>query len=190
MHFCLTTYSKYQEMSKSFILLFALCILGCARNNMPSDHQMLENFNLHEPEFEKLRRISVKYDRFHYPSRDETDSIVCIISSKDKKELNSLIQKLGIISIQYDGTSEICLLVHTWGVSISGGYKEYVYTPKLEDNIKDYEKEVALDPSTEKYIVEKITQEDLDQVAQRYSVNVELYRPIKDAWYIHLCREN
>ena len=159
-------------MSKSLILLFALCILGCARNNMPSDHQMLENFNLNESEFERLRNI------------------VCTISSKDKKELNSLIQKLGIISIQYDGTSEICLLVHTWGVSISGGYKEYIYTPKLEDNIKVYEKEVALDPSTEEYIVEKITQEDLDQVAQRYSVNVELYRPIKDAWYIHLSREN
>ena len=78
-------------MSKSLILLFALCIFGCARNNMPPDHQMLENFNLHEPEFEKLRKISVKYDRFHYPSSDETDSIACIISSKDKKELNSLI---------------------------------------------------------------------------------------------------
>ena len=180
-------------MSKSlilFLIVFVFLFWGCARNNMPSDHQMLENFNLNESEFERLRQISVKYDRFHYPSRDETDSIVCTISSKDKKELNSLIQKLGIISIQYDGTSEICLLVHTWGVSISGGYKEYIYTPKLEDNIKVYEKEVALDPSTEEYIVEKITQEDLDQVAQRYSVNVELYRPIKDAWYIHLSREN
>ena len=51
-------------MSKSLILLFALCILGCARNNMPSDHQMLENFKLHEPEFEKLRQISVKYAGF------------------------------------------------------------------------------------------------------------------------------
>ena len=75
-------------MSKSltpFLIVFVFCFFGCARNNMPSDHQMLENFNLHEPEFEKLRKISVKYDRFHYPSRDETDSIVCIISSKDKK---------------------------------------------------------------------------------------------------------
>ena len=104
--------------------------------------------------------------------------------------MDSLIKRLDIISIQYDGISEVCLLFHTWGVSISGGYKEYVYTPNLEDHIKNYDKEVALDPSTEMYIVERITEEDLDQVAQRYSANIELYRPIKNGWYIHLSREN
>ena len=104
--------------------------------------------------------------------------------------MDSLIKRLDIISIQYDGISEVCLLFHTWGVSISGGYKEYVYTPNLEDYIKNYDKEVALDPSTEMYIVERITEEDLDQVSQRYSVSIELYRPIKNGWYIHLSREN
>ncbi|WP_242401836.1 DUF4948 family protein [Prevotella disiens] len=157
---------------------------------MPSDHQMLENFNLNESEFERLRDISVKYDRFHYPPYDETDSTAYIISYKDKKELDSLIKKLDIMSIQYDGISEVCLLFHTWGISVSGGYKEYIYAPNLEDHIKNYNKEVALDPTTEMYIVERITEEDLDQVSQRYSVNIELYRPIKNGWYIHLSREN
>ena len=157
---------------------------------MPSDHQMLENFNLNESEFERLRNISVKYDRFHYPPYDETDSTAYIISYKDKKELDSLIKKLDIMSIQYDGISEVCLLFHTWGISVSGGYKEYIYATNLEDNIKNYNKEVALDPTTEMYIVERITEEDLDQVSQRYSVNIELYRPIKNGWYIHLSREN
>lgn len=127
---------------------------------------------------------------FIIPLMTKQYSIAHVISSKDKKELDSLIKRLDIISIQYDGISEVCLLFHTWGVSISGGYKEYVYTPNLEDHIKNYDKEVALDPSTEMYIVERITEEDLDQVAQRYSANIELYRPIKNGWYIHLSREN
>ena len=173
-----------------FLITFIFLLFGCTRNNMPSDHQMLENFNLNESEFERLRDISVKYDRFHYPPYDETDSTAYIISYKDKKELDSLIKKLDIMSIQYDGISEVCLLFHTWGISVSGGYKEYIYAPNLEDNIKNYNKEVALDTTTEMYIVERITEEDLDQVSQRYSVNIELYRPIKNGWYIHLSREN
>ena len=180
-------------MSKSltpFLIVFVFLFLGCARNNMPSDHQMLENFNLNESEFERLRNISVKYDKFYYPLYDETDSTAYIISYKDKKELDSLIKKLDIMSIQYDGISEVYLLFHTWGISVSGGYKEYIYAPNLEDNIKNYDKEVALDPTTEMYIVERITEEDLDQVSQRYSVSIELYRPIKNGWYIHLSREN
>ena len=173
-----------------FLITFIFLLFGCTRNNMPSDHQMLEHFNLYESEFERLRNISVKYDGFHYPPYDETDSTAYIISYKDKKELDSLIKKLDIMSIQYDGISEVCLLFHTWGISVSGGYKEYIYAPNLEDNIKNYNKEVALDPTTEMYIVERITEEDLDQVSQRYSVNIELYRPIKNGWYIHLSREN
>ena len=173
-----------------FLIVFIFFVFGCARNNMPSDHQMLENFNLNESEFERLRNISVKYDRFYYPTYDETDSTAYIISYKDKKELDSLIKKLDIMSIQYDGISEVYLLFHTRGISVSGAYKEYIYAPNLEDKIENYNKEVALDPTTEMYIVERITEEDLDQVSQRYSVSIELYRPIKNGWYIHLSREN
>ena len=151
---------------------------------------MLENFSLNESEFERLRNISIKYDRFHYSPYNDTESTAYTISYKDKKELNSLIKKLNIMSIQYDGISEVCLLFHTCGISISGGYKEYIYTPNLEDNIKNYDKEVALEPTTEMHIIERITEEDLEQVSQRYSVNIELYRPIKNGWYIHLSREN
>ena len=174
----------------SSLIAFIFLLLGCTRNNMPSDHQMLDNFSLNESEFERLRNISIKYDRFYYPPYDETDSTAYTISYKDKKELNSLIKKLNIMSIQYDGISEVCLLFHTYGISVSGGYKEYIYAPNLEDNIKNYDKEVALDPTTEMYIIERITKEDLEQVSQRYSVNIELYRPIKNGWYIHLSREN
>ena len=174
----------------SSLIAFILLLCGCTRNNMPSDHQMLENFSLNESEFERLRNISVKYNRFHYPPYNETESTAYTISYKDKKELDSLIKKLNIMSIQYDGISEVCLLFHTYGISVSGGYKEYIYAPNLEDNIKNYDKEVALDPTTEMYIIERITKEDLEQVSQRYSVNIELYRPIKNGWYIHLSREN
>ena len=66
---------------------------------MPSDHQMLEHFNLYESEFERLRKISVKYDGFHYPPYDETDSTAYVISSKDKKELDSLIKRLDILLV-------------------------------------------------------------------------------------------
>ena len=174
----------------SSLIAFIFFLFGCTRNNMPSDHQMLENFSLNESKFERLRNISVKYDRFHYPPYDETESTAYTISYKDKKELDSLIKRLNIMSIQYDGISEVCLLFHTYGISVSGGYKEYIYAPNLEDNIKNYDKEVALDPTTEMYIIERITKEDLEQVSQRYSVNIELYRPIKNGWYIHLSREN
>ena len=174
----------------SSLIAFIFLFLGCTRNNMPSDHQMLDNFSLNESEFERLKNISIKYDRFHYPPYNETESTAYTISYKDKKELDSLIKKLNIMSIQYDGISEVCLLFHTYGISVSGGYKEYIYAPNLEDNIKNYDKEVALDPTTEMYIIERITKEDLEQVSQRYSVNIELYRPIKNAWYIHLRREN
>ena len=57
-------------MSKSltpFLIVFVFWFFGCARNDMPSDHQMLENFHLNESEFERLRNISVKYDRFYSP---------------------------------------------------------------------------------------------------------------------------
>ena len=174
----------------SSLIAFIFLLFGCTRNNMPSDHQMLKNFSLNESEFERLRNISIKYDRFHYPPYNDTESTDYTISYKDKKELNSLIKKLNIMSIQYDGISEVCLLFHTYGISVSGGYKEYIYAPNLEDNIKNYDKEVALDPTTEMYIIERITKEDLEQVSQRYSVNIELYRPIKNGWYIHLSREN
>ena len=174
----------------SSLITFIFLLFGCTRNNMPSDHQMLENFSLNESEFERLRNISIKYDRFHYPPYNETESTAYTISYKDKKELDSLIKKLNIMSIQYDGISEVCLLFHTYGISVSGGYKEYIYAPNLEDNIKNYDKEVALDPTTEMYIIERITKEDLEQVSQRYSVKIELYRPIKNGWYIHISREN
>ena len=64
------------------------------------------------------------------------------------------------------------------------GTRKYIYAPNLEDKIENYNKEVALDPTTEMYIVERITEEDLDQVSQRYSVSIELYRPIKK-WLVY-----
>ena len=77
-------------MSKSltpFLIVFVFLFLGCARNNMPSDHQMLENFNLNESEFERLRNISVKYDRFYYPP-PMMKQIVQPISSHIKTKRN------------------------------------------------------------------------------------------------------
>ena len=44
----------------SSLIAFIFLLFGCTRNNMPSDHQMLENFSLNESEFERLRNISIK----------------------------------------------------------------------------------------------------------------------------------
>ena len=78
-----------------FLITFIFLLFGCTRNNMPSDHQMLEHFNLYESEFERLRKISVKYDGFHYPPYDETDSTAYVISSKDKKGIGLFNQETG-----------------------------------------------------------------------------------------------
>ena len=81
-------------------------------------------------------------------------------------------------------------MVSTWGLSVSGGYKEYIYAPSLPAEMKKYSEELAQDPVLARLIVKGITNEDLDQVARRYSTSLELYRPIRGAWYLHLSRED
>lgn len=50
---------------------------------------------------------------------------------------------------------------------------------------------INLDTSFEKYHVMKIINQDLDKAAQNYSTSsIDLYRPIKDNWFIHLNYDN
>ncbi|WP_235266274.1 DUF4948 family protein [Porphyromonas gingivicanis] len=172
-------------------IVFVFLMIGCRKEiAMPSDNSMLNSFNLHEATFEELKDISVKYHNFHYPPYDEKDSVISMISSEHQKQLDTLLQKIKVSRIITTDTTEVRLLLHTWGLSISGGYKEYLYSSKLVDNLKRYNEECILNPDLEKFLIKRITMEDLNQVAQRYSTNLELYRPIKGSWYIHLCREN
>lgn len=166
-------------------------LVGCgAKSSMPSDNSMLENFFIYERHFEKLKEISVKYNDFHYPPYNEKDSITNIISPDDRKELDSLLKEVKIVRILSVDSSEVHFLLYTSGLSISGGYKGYIYSSKLSDEIERYNEECILNPGIKKFLVKIITSEELEQVAQQYSTNLELYRPIKDSWYIHLSREN
>lgn len=181
-------------MFKSFIIaliVFLFLVIGCKKKTtIPSDNSMLNSFNLHEATFEKLKDISFKYNDFHYPPYDEMDSVISAILPEDEKQLDSLLQELKVSRIISSDSTEVRLLLHTWGISISGGYKEYVYSSKLADQLRQYNEECIQNPNLEKFLVSRITQENLDQVAQRYSTNLEIYRPIKGFWYIHLSREN
>lgn len=171
------------------LIALVYLLLGCRQNHPPTDRQMLDNFNCHASKFERIRDICTKYDRFHYPPYNRSDSTTHIISFEDQLELDSLLRRVGVTRI-YNDRAEVRLLFYTWGLSIGGGYKEYIYNLNLRSDIEKYTEELALDPTIEHYIVKKITEEELYQVAQRYSVNLELYRPIIGSWYIHLSREN
>lgn len=81
---------------------------------------------------------------------------------------------------------EISLLYYSYGISISGGYKEYLYQPNLKDKIIENNELVAKDPESEKFYVERITNKETGKVIRELeSSSIDLYRPIKGFWYIH-----
>lgn len=133
---------------------------------MPSDDSMLDYFNLYETNFEKLKDIAVKYDDFHYPPYNETDGRTDMIVSDDYEELDSLLKEINIALILSVDSTEVYFLLHRWGLSISGGYKEYVYSSKLADEFKRCNEECIMNYGIERFIVKRIAEEDLDQVAQ------------------------
>ncbi|MCI6643048.1 MAG: DUF4948 family protein, partial [Bacteroidales bacterium] len=120
------------------------------------------------------------------------------ISAEKKALLDSLLQAVGVKRVFYTGTDtqpefmqdtiyskRIEFLYHSFGLSISGGTKKYVYAPHLKEIISQSQ---AYEDSI--YYIRKITTEDLDELSKTYLQEVELYRPIKDDWYICLERSN
>lgn len=171
------------------------------RNDIPSDDRMIELYENNETAFETIRKITGKYNSFHYPLFDKTDSIEISLSSDDRNILDSLLRELGVQRIFYHNKDsiikpetdniEIELLYYSWGLSVSGGCKEYIYKPNLKKEIEKYNEMINLDPSFEEYHVMKIINQDLDKAAQNYSTSsIDLYRPIKDNWFIHLNYDN
>ena len=178
------------RLSLLFLFLFSLLSSGCGRRGTLSDRQMLETFYHHASDFERLRALAAEYPPFHYPPLDEGDSTVLLLAPEDRQALDSLLGLTGIERLYYEEEAEVRLMVSTWGLSVSGGYKEYIYAPSLPAEMKKYSEELAQDPVLARLIVKGITNEDLDQVARRYSTSLELYRPIRGAWYLHLSRED
>lgn len=191
-------------MYKAFIPIFisSLCVFaGCTHNGMPTDKAMIAHFTENEVAFVKLRHlIGENLPGEHYPAfdHDPDSSRLSTISAEKKALLDSLLQAVRVERLFYTGTDSqsefmqdtiyskrIEFLYHSFGLSISGGAKKYVYAPHLKERISQYQ---AYGDS--KYYIRKITNEDLDELSKTYSQEVELYRPIKDDWYICLERSN
>lgn len=191
-------------MYKAFIPVFIslLCVFaGCTYGEMPTDKAMIAHFTENEAAFVKLQYlIGEKLPGEHYPAfdHDPVSSRLSTIPAEKKTLLDSLLKVVSVERVFYTGTDtqsefmqdtiyskRIEFLYHSFGLSISGGAKKYVYAPHLKENIAQSQ---AYGDS--KYYVRKITHEDLDELSKTYSQDVELYRSIKDDWYICLERSN
>lgn len=191
-------------MYKAFILTcisLLYVFAGCTDNEMPTDKAMIAHFTENELAFVKLQHlISENLTGEHYPAfdHDPDSSRLLTISAEKKALLDSLLQAVGVKRVFYTGTDtqpefmqdtiyskRIEFLYHSFGLSISGGTKKYVYAPHLKEIISQSQ---AYEDSI--YYIRKITTEDLDELSKTYLQEVELYRPIKDDWYICLERSN
>lgn len=193
-------------MSQSRIILLFV-ILGfftcCSesKDERPTDQEMISNFNSNQSAFVRLQTIiSDSMPGDHYPAyENDPDSLRLSMLSKEKKALlDSLLQVVGIERIFYTGidaqpefvqdtihSKRIDFLYYSYGLSVSGGSKEYVYAPYLKERISQ-----TMTSNDLKYSMVKIVNEDLDELSKTYSQNIELYRPIKGDWYICLERDN
>lgn len=191
-------------MYKAFIPIFisSLCVFaGCTYNGMPTDRAMIAHFTENEVAFVKLQHlIGENIPGEHYPAfdHDPDSSRLSMIPAEKKVALDSLLKVVGVERVFYTGTDtqsefrqdtiyskRIEFLYYSFGLSISGGAKKYVYAPRLKEKI--FQSQAYEDP---KYYIRKIVCEDLDELSETYSQDVELYRPIKDDWYICLERNN
>lgn len=191
-------------MYKAFILIFISSLsvfAGCTYNGMPTDRAMIAHFTENEVAFVKLQHlIGENIPGEHYPAfdHDPDSSRLSMIPAEKKVALDSLLKVVGVERVFYTGTDtqsefrqdtiyskRIEFLYYSFGLSISGGAKKYVYAPRLKEKIS--QSQAYEEP---KYYIRKIVCEDLDELSETYSQDVELYRPIKDDWYICLERNN
>jgi len=154
--------------------------MGCSnqlKQNVPTDAQMIEHFNLHKRFFEELCLMIENDSIDHYPSfaQEKRDSKVLPISADRQLEYDSLMRKIQIVSFWYSNPYQITdnksvLLFYfgkgdaTWGID-----KGYEYVPeRSNEEGKEFTENELYDLSIEKH------------------ENCNLYKKINDKWNLFL----
>lgn len=185
---------------------------SCVGHNVASDEEMMAHFEQHERSYERLRAIAEKYGSFSfYPSHslpsggalykpftfEEGDSVIPLAPT-DSIELDSLMREVGSIRLSYyrprkgsdaKGNGEVSFVYDSWGLSVTGGGRLFVYDEDLPSRLKKYSDLVASQPERDEHLVHVLAEEDLKALASQYSGLLELYRPLKGHWYISYERD-
>jgi L-rhamnose mutarotase len=154
--------------------------MGCSnqlKQNVPTDAQMIEHFNLHKRFFEELCLMIENDSIDHYPSfaQEKRNSKVLPISADRQLEYDSLMRKIQIVSFWYSNPYQITdnksvLFFYfgkgdaTWGID-----KGYEYVPeRSNEEGKEFTENELYDLSIEKH------------------ENCNLYKKINDKWNLFL----
>lgn len=154
--------------------------MGCSnqqKQNVPTDAQMIEHFNLQKRFFEELCLMIENDSIDHYPSfaQEKRDSKVLPISADRQLEYDSLMRKIQIVSFWYSNPYQITdnksiLFFYfgkgdaTWGID-----KGYEYVPeRSNEEGKEFTENELYDLSIEKH------------------ENCNLYKKINDKWNLFL----
>lgn len=186
----------------TMVALLILALTQCGRNDEPTDEEMIQLFNRHEAAFNAIREIAAKYESFTYPKQYERDSSYLMLSIDEREKLDELLDEINAIRVSHyrypqrafseqPAREETRVEYYSWGLSVTGGYKDFVYKPKLDEEMKYYNSEVAKGRESEKFMVKRVTTGDLRELDGTLATNnTELYRPIRNHWYICLERVN
>lgn len=189
----------------TLVTMVALLILvgtQCGRNDEPTDEEMIQHFSKHEAAFNAIREIAAKYESFTYPKQYERDSSYLMLSIDEREKLDELLDEINAIRVSHirypqwpfseqpvhEGTR---VEYYSWGLSVTGGSKDFVYRPNFTEEMKYYNSEVAKGRESEKFMVKRVTTGDLRELDRTFATkDTELYRPIRNHWYICLERDN
>ena len=112
-----------------------LSFFNCGSNQIPSDKEMIDFFNSHEDEFEKLA-IMVEEDKFdHFPlrEREKNMGISLDISEERISEYMNIMEKLSIEAIRHPtksrGRNTIVFMYMGKGDATWGIDKGFEYCP-------------------------------------------------------------
>jgi len=181
------------RISQIALIFLGLFITGC-KQSIPTDDEMILHFNQHENAFNEIRDIIIqREDGCYYPPyRTDTlygDDVLSLkgLSCKKRMRLDSLLHMIGCERVFYFGknwqrkygndtvqTTTISIPYFTFGLSIGGTTKEYLYNPSLAK--KPY---LITSPQT-----------DLNNLYHNTDKDTTFYKKIKGDWYIKLTHEN
>lgn len=198
-------YPRRLLISLSLLILYSTMFIGCQESNRPSDHEMQEHFARHEGDFEELRQLieeGLAGNSYPpYSSTIDTDSLEDAIRHKLAR-LDSLLGFVDIERVYYTGTDAdsayrsgiyarwIYFPYYSSGLSITGCTKGFIYAPGLSRHMDDYNSRLRQDPGEQEYLIQELSNKDLDDLSSRYNSNLELYRPLGGDWYIYFERDN
>lgn len=110
--------------------LIVICVLlsGCADNRLPSDAELIINFEKKISTFEELRSNLCKRSNEQIIMMDPEWSKPSVPES-EKESFYKTLREIGVMGVYYDGGCSFRL--PAWSVGLAGGgdYKEYVYHP-------------------------------------------------------------